>query len=220
MSDLNMMMREQAQNALNSALDAAVTAGDAEAARKVSADIAKLAVSAAPKAPPYGDVEIKEQIGTLAPWFGVDPKKSGRVLELGKHMDPKKFATAEAFAKALISAVDEEFKPARTAKENEEDEDPEAEEDEDDKGADDKKPKPRKTDSPGENDTGRGTGTARRSGPWAKMSDAPADIQKEIRRQADKFVSANAPKEQREKFINIALASNYAAHQRNKAGKK
>ena len=51
------------------------------------------------------------------------------------------------------------------------------------------------------------------------MTDAPADVQKEIKRQAEKFVSSSAPKEQRDKFITLAVGSQYAAHQRAK-GKK
>ena len=72
MTDLNTMMREQATLGLQTQLDAAVTAGDAEAARKIAGDIAKLAVSTAPKAPPYGDAEIRAELNKLD-WFGVDP---------------------------------------------------------------------------------------------------------------------------------------------------
>lgn len=220
MVDLNVMMREQAVNGLQAVLDAAVTAGDTVAARKAADDLAKLAVSTAPKAPPYGDAEIRAELGKLD-WFGVDPKKSGRVIALGKDMDPKKFSSAEAFAAALVKAVEEEFKPAGKT-----DDEP-GEEDEEDEDGDDaakeaaaaaRKAK-RKTDGPSEGDANVRSGVARRtSGPWTKLADAPTDIQKDIKRQADKFVSSTAPKEQREKFIASALGSHYAAHQRK--GKK
>jgi hypothetical protein len=210
-----MMMREQARAGLQTQLDAAVTNGDTAAATKIAEDIAKLAVQSAPKAPPYGDVEIRAEL-EKAPWFGIDPKKSAKAVEFGKTMNPKKFATAEAFAVALIKAVDEEFKPA--AAEVEEEAETETEEEAETEG--EKKPvKKRATDAPGEGDAlGNRTATNRRTGPWTKLTDAPADVQKEIKRTADKFVSSTAPKEQREKFIAHALESHYATHLRK--GKK
>ena len=214
--DLNMMMREQARNGLQAQLDAAVTNGDTEAARKVAKDIAALEVSAAPKAAPYGNDEIKAELSKLD-WFGVDPKKSARVIELGKHMDPKKFATAELFAAALVKAVEDDGKPL-TFKE-----DVGAEDDgEDDTDGDKGKAaaaKPKRTDGPGEADATQRTVRRTTSGPWTKLADAPADIQKEIRRSADKFVPAKATKEQREGYIARALESQYLMHQR-KAEKK
>ncbi len=215
MADLNVMMREQATAGLQRELNDAVTNGDTEAAAKVADKIAALAVSSAPKAPPYGNDEIKAELDKQ-PWFGVDPKKSGRAIAMGRDMDPKKFPSAEAFAAALVKAVDEEFKVAPAAGA----EDPEGDEEEgDDKTKDPPEKKTRRTDGPRDSDT---TGTTRtaRSGPWTKLSDAPAEVQKEIKRAADKFVSANAPKEQREKFITNALASHYNIHQQSKAAKK
>lgn len=225
MSDLNVMMREHAKAGLQTQLDAAVTNGDTAAARTIAADLAKLEVSAAPKAPPYGDAEIRTELNKLE-WFGVDPKKSGRAIALGKDMNIHKFATAEAFAAALVKAVEEEFKPAAPAAKDppdgetdEEREEREAAEAEAAEAAAAAK-KPRKTDGPGDNDAGgRATGAGRRSGPWVKLADAPADVQKEIKRSADKFVSVSAPKENREKFISKALESHYANFQRAK-GKK
>jgi hypothetical protein len=212
--DLNMMMREQARNGLQTALDAAVTNGDTAEAKKVADQIAALAVSSAPKAPPYGNDEVKAELNKLD-WFGVDPKKSARAIELGKHMDLKKFATAELFAAALVKAVEDEGKPASQAA---------GTDDEEDEKEDDEKPavgenKPRRTDGPGEGDANQRSNLRRTSGPWAKLSDAPADIQKEIKRSADKFVSVNAPKEQRESYIKRALESHHAIYQRTK-GKK
>ena len=222
MSDLNTMIREQAVNGLRAQLDAAVTNGDTEAARKITDDIAKLAVSAAPKAPAYGDAEIKAQL-EKAPWFGTDPKKSAKAIEFGKTMNPSKFPSAEAFAEALVKAVDAEFAPAGTS-EPKTDGGDDVDDEGDDTDTDDEtdKPEPKKqrraTDAPGESEAVGGR-ARRATGPWAKLSDAPPDVQKEIKRTADKFVSSSAPKEHREKFIQNALAAQYAVFQRNK-GKK
>lgn len=222
MTDLNVMMREHARSGLQTQLDAAVTNGDTAEARKITDQIAALAVQTAPKAPPYGDVEIRAQL-EKAPWFGIDPKKSAKAVEFGKTMDPKKFATAEAFAAALIKSVDDEFKPAGAAAPAAGGEDGGGEDDGNGgEGDDDTKPaaseKPRRTDGPGENDTN--TRTARRTtGPWVKITDAPADIQKEIKRQTEKFVASSAPAAQRDKYVAKALESHYAAHVRAK-GKK
>lgn len=215
MSDLNTMMREQARNGLQTQLDAAVTNGDAEAARKITGDLEKLAVATAPKAPPYGDVEIKAELGKLD-WFGVDPKKSGRAVALGHNMDPKKFPTAAAFAEALVKAVDSEF-PAPAAKETDEEREArELEEQEAEEAAAAKGPKHKVTDGPNDGDTSSAGKNRKSSGPWTKLADAPVDVQKEIKRTADRFVSSTAPKEQRESFIAKALESHYAAAQRKK----
>lgn len=218
-----MMMREQARNGLQAQLDAAVTSGDTEAASKIAADMEKLAVSTAPKAPPFGDAEIRAAIEAKADWFGVDPRKSGAVVRLGKDMNPRKFATAEAFADALIKAVDEEFKTAAPAPKGEDGDagDGENEDDGEDDDTDSKKPekKPRRSDAPNDNDTGsRRSNNGRSSGPWTKLSDAPNEVQKEIKRQADKFLRTTATKEQRDQFTARALESHYAAQQRK--GKK
>jgi len=230
MTDLATMMRDQAVRGLQAQLDAAVTEGNTEAARKISDDIAKLAVSTAPKAAPYGDAEIRGHLDKQA-WFGTDPKRSAKALEFGKTMDPKKFSTAEAFATAIVKAVDEEFKPAATPKKDvDADDDPAADDDpdtDDDPDADDaegKSKKPdksrRRTDAPGEADATNRTPRRASSGPWTKLSEAPKEVQAEIKRSADKFVPANAPKERRETYIAKALESHYAMHQRNAKGKK
>ena len=211
MVDLNTMMRDQARAGLQAQLDAAVTNGDTEAARKVAKDIAALEVSTAPKAPPFGQAEIVAELDKQA-WYGVDPERSALTVELGKTMDPKKFPTAAAFAEALVKAVDKKFAPPKAQN----DEDPKDDDDEDPKDPPAKKP--RRSDAPGENDAlGRSAARAK-AGPWAKMADAPREVQAEIKRQADKFVPASAKKEQREKFIVNALESHYAQHQRK--GKK
>lgn len=216
--DLNMMMRDQARAGLQTQLDNAVTNGDADAARKIAADLEKLAVSTAPKAPAFGDAEIRAELDKQT-WFGTDPKKSAKAVEFGKTMDPKKFSTAEAFAAAIVKAVDDEFKPAATRDDAEDDDEGAADEGDDDKTKDKPAKTARRSDGPGENDAVARTTRRASSGPWTKLSDAPPDVQKEVRRQADKFVSASAPKEKREGFISKALESHYAAHQRNN-GKK
>jgi hypothetical protein len=213
MNDLVTMMRDQARAGLQTQLEAAVTEGNVEAVRKITADIEKLAIQTAPKAPPYGDVEIRAELSKLD-WFGVDPKKSAKAVEFGKTMDPKKFGTAEAFTAAIVKAIDEEFKPAVEPKKEDP---PEDEPDEDDPEEEPEPKKARRTDGPGPTDST--TRTRRITGPWAKLSDAPKEVQTEIKRSVDKFLSTNAPKEQRETFISKALESHYAVHQR-KQGKK
>lgn len=217
MADLNVMMREHAIAGLQSQLDKAVTDGDTAAARKVADEISKLTLSTAPKAPPFNNEDIKAELDKL-PWFGRDPKKSARTVELGKSLDPKKFSSAADFAKALAEVVDAEFKtPTKTA-----DEDPEAEpedgEDEDPEAGPEEKPRKaeRRTDGPGASGESMGAGRAARraSGPWTKISDAPREVQTEINRQADKLLPSHATKEQRETFVNKALGVAYAQHQR------
>jgi hypothetical protein len=217
MPELNVMLLEQAQRGLQAELDTAVTNGDTEAARKASDKLADLKVAAAPKpSTAYGDAEIRAELNKL-PWFGVDPKKSGRTVELGKTMDPKKFGTAAEFTAALVKVVDEEFKPAAAAApEGETDEEREAREEAEAAAAAAKEKKPRASDGPADGDTG-GTRTRRTSGPWLKISDAPEDVRKEINRTADKF--APKTKEGREKFVAKALEAHYAKAQLAK-GKK
>ena len=218
MPDLNVMLLEHAKSGLQAELDTAVTNGDTEAARKAADKIAKLETAIAPKPPTgFGDAEIRAELNKL-PWFGVDPKKSGRTIELGKTMDPKKFGTAAEFTAALVKAVDEEFKPAaKEPPEGETDEEREAREAEEAEAAAAKKEKkPRASDGPADGDAS-GTRTRRTSGPWVKMSDAPADVQKEINRTADKF--APKTKEGREKFVAKALEAHYSKAQLAK-GKK
>jgi hypothetical protein len=215
--DLNMMMREQARSGLQRELDDAVTNGDTEAAHKVSEKIAQLAVQTAPKAGPYTPDDIRAELDKQ-PWFGVDPKKSAKAMEFGKTMNLAKFATAAEFAAAVVKAVDEEFKPAAAAGAGDDEEDDDEEDDEKPEGKG--KAAVRRTDAPGEGDASQRTIRRASSGPWTKLADAPADVQREIKRAADKFVPARASKEQRDGYITKALESQYQIHQRNKAGKK
>lgn len=204
MPDLNVMLLEHAKSGLQAELDIAVTNGDTEAARKAADKIAKLETATAPRpSTGFGDAEIRAELNKL-PWFGVDPKKSGRTIELGKTMDPKKFGTAAEFTAALVKIVDEEFKPAASTTET--DEEREAREAEEAEAAAAKEKKLRASDGPVDGDAG-GTRTRRTSGPWVKISDAPADVQKEINRTADKF--APKTKEGREKFVAKALEAHY-----------
>lgn len=215
--DLNMMMREQAKTTLQTQLDGAVANGDAELARKVSDQLAQLAVQTAPKAPPFGDIEIKAALGTVAPWFGLDPRKTSKAMQYGKDMDPRKFSTAEDFAKALVAAVDEEFKPAPAAGEGEGEEGEEGGEGAEDPPA--KRAQAKRTDAPREGETDPRPRAGGRTGPWSKLSDAPQEVRAEITRTAAKFLPANATKEARETFTKRQLEAQYAIHQRNKKAK-
>lgn len=212
--DVNAMLRQTAQTAIQGRLDEAVKNGDTEAATKAANELATLAVQTAPKAPAYGDAEVREELNKQA-WFGIDPKKSAKALEFGKTMDPKKFPSAEAFAKAINDAVEAEFKPAPAAGASDGD-DGENEDGDDDTGV---KPKQRKTDGPKDGDLSGGGGGRGARGPWTKLSQAPSDVQADVRRQADKFLPGNATKEQREGFEKRALETHYKAAQAKKASK-
>jgi hypothetical protein len=207
MTDLETMLRQQVQTNLTHALDSAVQAGDINAARNATKQIAELAASSAkPVAKPaFTNVDIKNALKEKAPWFGTDPRRSAKAVEFGKNMEPEAFPTAEAFAEAVVKAVDEEFKPVPTT----EDEPEEREEEEKEE-----KTARKKTDAPSA-DTGRSATRARSSGPWTKLADAPKDVADIVKSQADKF-TRNASKEQREKFISNALSTAYNAAQRNK----
>lgn len=224
MTDLNTMLREHAKTGLQSRLDTAVTNGDTAEATKIAKEMQDLALATAPKAPPYGDVEIKAELGKLD-WFGVDPKKSGRALALGRDMDPRKFPDAAAFTAALVKAVEDELKPAGRAQEDPADDEDEPDEDETEeektvREAAAAAKKKKRSDGPGEGDAGvRQRQSRGASGPWAKMSDAPADVQKEITRSMGKFLSSNASEDQKKSFRAKALESHYNAAQQ-KAGKK
>lgn len=218
--DLNMMLREQAKTGLQAQLDRAVTDGDSEAARKITDQIAALAVATAPKQTGFGEADIRAALDTKATWFGTDPKRSAKAVEFGKTMDPKKFATPEAYADAIIKAVDEEFKPAAAAPAaGDEDADGEGDEDADDTdGKPEPKAKPaRRSDGPQERDTNGRPAPRAANAPWAKLGDAPREIQAEVKRQADKF--APKTKEGREAFVARALEAHHRAHQL-KQGKK
>lgn len=226
--DLNVMLREQAVTGLQTQIDAAVVEGDQTKVRKLTDELSTLKAAMAPKAPPYGDADIRAALEAKAPWFGVDPRKSGAAVRLGKDMSPKKFATAELFADALIKAVDEELKPAAAAAATETDEEKETREaaeaeaagegdgegDGEGEGEGKGAKKTRRTDGPGDLD--RGTRPVVRKGPWAKLSDAPAAVATDIRRQAEKMVPKGATKEVREGFVTRALTAAYNSSQSRK----
>lgn len=223
MNDLTTMLRAQAQAGLQARLNAAVEAGDQAAAKQVSDEMAALAVQTAPRpVASYSQEDIRAAMETKAPWFGSDPKRSAKALEFGKTLDLKKFATADAYAEALIKAVDEEFKPAAAAPpppkkadegEDDEDENGNADDDEDENDNDEQRQPParaaRRSDGPGEGD-GAARGRRQYSGPWNKLSDAPRDVQTEINRAADKFTREP---ERRKQFIKLALESHHRMYQ-------
>jgi hypothetical protein len=205
MSDVEQMLRTQMQNDLTRQLDSAVQAGDINAARKATQQLAELHLQNVKATPvQFTNADIRAALKVKAPWFGVDPRRSARAVEFGKNMEPQSFKSADEFADRLIEAVAEEFEEAE---EPDEIEDEEKEE---------KKIARKKTDAPS-GDTRRAI-PRRTSGPWAKLSDAPKEIADTIKSAADKF-TRNATKEQREKYIATALGTAYAADQRAK-GKK
>lgn len=214
MADLNVMLLEHAKSGIQAKLDLAVTNGDTEAARKAADELTALNVAAAPKPAPtaYGEAEIRAELDKLD-WFGTDPKKSARTVELGKTMNPKKFGSAADFAAALVKVVETEFKKA-DAGEGDGEGDGEGADGEDDGEGETGTTKPpakrRASDGPSDGDTGTANRNRRTSGPWAKLSDAPADVQKEINRTADKF--APKTKEGREKYVAAALGAQYSAY--------
>ncbi len=210
MADIETMLRQQMQQTLTNQLDTATQAGDIAAVRKTAQQIAEFAAASAQpaKKPAFNNDDIRKAIKAKAEWFGTDPRRSAKVVEFGKNMEPESFATADAFADAVIKAVDEEFK---TAKVEETDEEPE---DETDEEKEDKPAARKKTDAPS-GDTGRSAMRGKTSGPWAKLSDAPREVADQIRTFAEKS-TRNATKEAKEKFITTALASAYAAAQRKK----
>lgn len=217
MNDLNTILRQHAANGLQTQLDTAVQNGDTTEARRISGEIASLAVQTAPKASAYNDNDIRESLGKKADWFGIDPKKSAKVVEFGKTMDPKRFATADAFADAVIKAVDDEFKPAGAAAEEDEDGDTDVDADKGDEGKGKDKNKAaaraaRRTDGPG--DVGVRPNARANTGPWKTIDDAPADVRKEINRQRDKL----GPKTEdgRKNFVERALKVAYEMHERQK----
>lgn len=226
MSDLNVMMRDLGRQGLQTKLDMAVTNGDTDEARKISDQIAKFDLDTAPRqvVGAYGDKEIIAELNAKADWFGVDPEKSELAASLGKNMNPAKFANAEAFVKSLIEAVNKKVdgvtvKPKAgddTTNEEDEDADDTEDEDEDEPAAPARR---RRSDAPGEADANLRSNASARSGPWTKLSQAPRDVQAEIKRQTAKFVPSSAPKEQREAYEKKALEAHYASHQRSK-GKK
>lgn len=215
--DLNMLMRQTAENSLQARLDAAVADGDAEAARKVSKEIADFAVSFAPKGQPYTPQDVRAELAKTD-WFGSDPKKSAKAMEFGKNMDLSRFATAADFAKAVVTAVEEDMKPVAAGEPDEEEDEEKEPGAEGETGKAKPKPAARRTDGPRDGDL-NSSGTRQARGPWTKLSDAPADTQKEIKRQAAKHLPLNATDEQRKKFTATQLDVAYRSHQAANKGK-
>ena len=133
-------------------------------------------------------------------------------------MDPRRFASADAFADALVKAVDEEFKPATPAA-TEETGDGDEDGGEDEKPNEKAAPQQRRSDGPGEGDNNvRATARRQSSGPWLKMSDAPREVQAEINRQINKL-ARSATKESREAFQTRALEAHYRIYQQRQTSK-
>jgi hypothetical protein len=114
MADPNfeVLLRQQVQQNLTNMLDSATQAGDIAAVRKAAQQIAELAASTAKPAnkPAFNNDDIRKAIKSKAEWFGTDPRRSAKVVEFGKNMEPESFKSADDFADAVIKAVDEEFK--------------------------------------------------------------------------------------------------------------
>ena len=208
MADLETMLKNQVAANLTYALDSATQAGDIQAARKAAQQLQEFAVSnKQPDAPSFTNADIRTAIKAKASWFGIDPRRSAKVVEFGKNMEPQSFKSAEEFADAVIEAVEDEFKPARDDEPiDDEPEEPEEEEPE-------KKVARKKTDAP--SSSGARAVPRKSSGPWSKLSDAPKEIAENIKRATDKFTQ-NATKEARAKYIATALGTAYAANQRAK----
>jgi hypothetical protein len=205
--DLEVMLRNQIQNNLTYALDSAVQAGDIQAARKATQQLAELHLKnvKSSNVPQYSNADIRAVMQAKASWFGVDPRRSAKAVEFGKNMEPSAFKSAEAFAEALIKAVNNEFEEGEEVEEEEvEEEEPE------------KKVVRKRTDAP----SGEGARAIprRSSGPWTKLSEAPRDVADTIKAAAEKF-TRNATKEQKEKYVATALGTAYAADQRTRGRK-
>jgi len=215
MADLEQMLKNQVQANLTYALDSATQAGDIQAARKAAQQLQEFALSTVKPAdaPSFTNADIRTAIKAKAPWFGVDPRRSAKAVEFGKNMEPQSFKSAEEFAKAIIEAVEDDFKPPE---EDDEKEEYEKEDEEEDDEKEEKKVARKKTDAPS---SSMSRAVPRKSsGPWTKLSDAPKEVADTIKKASDKF-TRNATKEQRQKYVETALATAYAADQRSR-GKK
>lgn len=113
------LLKKQMETSIGQQLDQAVASGDAALARKLTADYAALQVATAPKPVAASTVPTIDQIRTeftkLAPWFGIDPRKSQKVIELSRAMDPARFDTPKAAADALLKAYTDEEAAATAA---------------------------------------------------------------------------------------------------------
>lgn len=213
--NLEQMLRSQLQAGLVYKLDSATQAGDIVAARKAAQELSEFAVkNTPPNMQQFTNADIRASLKVKAPWFGVDPRRSAKAVELGKNMEPESFKSADEFADALIKAVKKDYVDEADEEVDEADETDEADEEEEEK--EEKKAARRKTDAP--SDSTRRAVPRRSSGLWTKLTDAPKEIAQQIKASADKF-TRNATKEQREKYIATALGAAYTADQRSR-GKK
>jgi hypothetical protein len=220
MTDLATMLRNQMQQTLQNSLDTAVQAGDINAARNATKQILDLNLaearsgSAAKKVPSKD--EIKAAVAAKADWFGVDPRKTAKAVELGKMMDPERFDSAEAFATALLKSLDDEATAAAAAGKSD-DEDGDDDEDDGKDGAEDegeRQPRKRKnaTERP---ELGAGgapavTSNLRRAFESGDIKALPRAAQDSIKKSADKL-ARNADEKGRKTFIANAVKAHARA---------
>jgi|SRR5579859_4333319 len=222
MTDLNTMLRQQMQNTLTAQLDAATQAGDIAAARKAAQSLMEFSVATAaattkPAKKPPTIEELKKAIMAKADWFGVDPRRSAKAVELGKMMDPERFETADAFADALLKELAKDEKPPRNSdSENNADDDSIDENDDDDSEDEDAMDAQRQgrnrparrngTTQPELNAGGRSNGgtNLRRAFDTGDIKHLPRAAADEIRKSADKF-ARNGDEKQRKIFIENAV---------------
>lgn len=225
MTDLATMLKQQMQNTLTAQLDSAVQAGDIAAARKAAQAVSELAVASVPrtsgKSVPTTDA-IKAALMAKADWFGVDPRKSAKAVELGKMMDPSRFETAEAFADSLLKEIEKDEKAAGKDDDNEDGEDDENQDGEDGESEDaeaeaaaEKRREARRNDKRRDGTAGRELNVGGRSAPGNSLRQAfetgdikhlPRSVADEIKKTADKF-ARNATKEQKAAFIKNAVTA-------------
>jgi hypothetical protein len=209
MTDLGTMLKQQMQNNIAQSLDSAVQAGDIQAARKAATsliELEKATAAAAPavKKPPTLD-EVKKAVATKLPWFGIDPRKTEKLMALGRMMDPTRFDTPEAFADQLVKAYnDEDKKPARgaaAASDEDDENDENAEDDEDaendENAEDDEDAEPKRgvrrerkngTQQPELNNSrGGGATNLRTAFQTGDIKHLPRTAADEVRKSADKY---------------------------------
>jgi len=225
MTDLNTMLRQQMVANLTATLDQATQAGDIQASRKAAQQLAEFSVAAAaaapkpPKKPPTVD-EIKIAIAKKADWFGIDPRRSAQIVELGKMMDPDRFENADAFADALLKEYEKDLRHGGPRDPEDEDDSGNEEESDDETGEDDdndegrtmrtqrREARPARRNGsvqPELNAGSRSTGNnMRRAFETGDIKNLPRTAADSIRKAADRMAN-KATKEQRAAFIQNAV---------------
>lgn len=209
MSDLATLLKQQMEGTIARSLDAAVASGDTQAARAAAKQFADLQVASVPKTspakkPPTSD-EVKAALSAKLDWFGIDPRKSAKIAEIGRNMLPERFDTAEAFADALIKTYNDEEKAAN--KTTEEEEEPAEEEAVEEEEPAERKPARRNgTQQPELNAGARQTvgSNLRRAYETGDIKFLPRAAADDVKRSASKF-AANSTDKQKEAFIRNAV---------------